>query len=112
MDVAVGDIVLCEFYFSNLKQSKRRPVLVFKDNLPFDDFIGLPMSSKIDRLYDDEWLVTKGMLESGALPVDSKLMLRKPFVVSKGNPIKCYESLGKAEMSRIKQRYCAYFECP
>lgn len=111
MDVAVGDVVLCEFYFSNLKQSKRRPVLVFKDNLPFDDFIGLPMSSKIDRLYDDEWLVTKEMLESGMLPVDSKLMLRKSFVVSKSNPVKCYGTLNKSEMSRIRQRYCAYFEC-
>lgn len=70
MEIEVGDIVLCEFYFSNLKQSKRRPVLVFKDNLLFDDFIGLPMSSKVDRLYDDEWLVTREMLESGMLPVD------------------------------------------
>ncbi len=111
MEVAEGDIVLCEFYFSDLKQSKRRPVLVFKDNLPFDDFIGLPMSSKIDRLYDDEVLITRAMLESGDLPVDSKLMLRKSFVVSKSNPVKCYGRLEKTVLQKINQQYCAYFRC-
>jgi len=34
MEIKTFDIVLCEFYFSNLNQSKKRPVLVFKDNLP------------------------------------------------------------------------------
>jgi len=42
MDINVGDILLCKFYFSDLQTSKNRPVLVFKDNLPFNDFIGLP----------------------------------------------------------------------
>lgn len=45
MEVNTGDIVLCEFYFSDLKTSKNRPVLVLKDNLPFDDFIAVPISS-------------------------------------------------------------------
>jgi len=38
MEINIADIVLCEFYFSDLKKSKNRPVLVFKDNLPHDDF--------------------------------------------------------------------------
>ena len=38
MDVKEGDIVLCTFYFSDLKSNKKRPVLVFKDSLPYDDF--------------------------------------------------------------------------
>jgi len=50
MDVKQGELVLCEFYFSDLEQSKRRPVIVFRDNLPFGDFVGIPVSSKIDRL--------------------------------------------------------------
>ena len=33
MEIRQADIVLCQFYFSDLKQSKERPVLVFKDNL-------------------------------------------------------------------------------
>jgi mRNA interferase MazF len=41
MEIKTGDIVLCEFYFSDLKTSKQRPVLVFKDNLPYGDFVGI-----------------------------------------------------------------------
>ena len=37
MEIKHLDIVLCEFYFSDLIQSKKRPVLVFKDNLPHND---------------------------------------------------------------------------
>lgn len=47
MEVKEADVVLCEFYFSDLKQSKNRPVLVLKDNLPYNDFIAMPISSKI-----------------------------------------------------------------
>ena len=50
MDIKPGDVVLCEFYFSDFQKSKRRPVVVFKDNLPFDDFVGIPISSKIEKL--------------------------------------------------------------
>jgi len=47
MEIKAADIILCEFYFSDLKTSKSRPVLVFKDNLPFDDFVAIPISSQI-----------------------------------------------------------------
>lgn len=57
MEVSQAEVVLCEFYFSDLKQNKLRPVVVFKNNLPFDDFVGMPISSKLDRLNDDEFLV-------------------------------------------------------
>ena len=32
MEIKHLDVVLCEFYFSDLNKSKKRPVLVFKDN--------------------------------------------------------------------------------
>ena len=35
MDIKTADVVLCKFYFSDLKTTKNRPVLVLKDNLPF-----------------------------------------------------------------------------
>ncbi len=46
MDLTPGEVLLCEFYFSDFQTSKRRPVIVFKDNLPFDDFVGIPVSSQ------------------------------------------------------------------
>ena len=83
MEITSLDIVLCEFYFSNLNQSKKRPVLVFKDNLPFDDFIAIPISSKIGNMTKDEILIELKNFENGSIPVKSKLILRKTFVVSK-----------------------------
>jgi mRNA interferase MazF len=35
MDINTADVVLCEFYFSDLKSTKNRLVLVLKDNLPY-----------------------------------------------------------------------------
>ncbi len=83
MEIKAADIVLCEFYFSDLKISKNRPVLVFKDNLPFDDFIGIPISSQIVQLYADEIIIKSTDFSQGMLPKPSKLMFRKPFIVSK-----------------------------
>lgn len=57
MDLTAGDLLLCEFYFSDLQTSKRRPVIVFKDNLPFDDFVGIPVSSQTYRLHADEFIL-------------------------------------------------------
>ena len=37
-DIKQFDIVLCKFYFSDISKSKNRPVLVFKDNLPFCNY--------------------------------------------------------------------------
>ena len=42
MEIKQADVVLCKFYFSDLKKSKNRPVLILKDNLPFNDFVAIP----------------------------------------------------------------------
>lgn len=83
MEVKVGDIVLCQFYFTDFKSYKNRPVLVLIDNLPFNDFIGIPISSKIHTLYSDELLLDDTDFALGILPAKSKIMIRKTFVVSK-----------------------------
>jgi mRNA interferase MazF len=54
MEIKQFDIVLCEFYFTTFNAKKKRPVLVFKDNLPYNDFIAIPISSKIENLKKDE----------------------------------------------------------
>ena len=83
MEIKQADVLLCEFYFSDLKKSKNRPVLVLKDNLPFNDFVAIPISSKIEKLQEDEVLLCSSQFKNGKIPKDSKLMIRKPFVVSK-----------------------------
>jgi mRNA interferase MazF len=48
MDINTADVVLCEFYFIDLQTTKNRPVLILKDNLPYNDFIGIPISSQLE----------------------------------------------------------------
>ena len=59
MELKPGEVLLCEFYFSDFRTSKRRPVIVFKDNLPFEDFVGVPISSQITKLHEDEFILAR-----------------------------------------------------
>lgn len=111
MEIAQCDIVLCEFYFSDLKKSKKRPVLIFKDNLPYDDFIGIPISSNIENLHSDEVIIKHNSLEEGNIPKDSKLMIRKTFVVSKKVVLKRYGSISNESFKKIRELFCIYFNC-
>lgn len=111
MEIKEADIVLCEFYFSDLKQSKKRPVLVFKDNLPYEDFVAIPISSKIKTLHFDEILINANDFHEGGIPVVSKLMLRKTFIVSKRAVFKKYGTLNKTSYSKCRKAFCQYFEC-
>lgn len=111
MEVIQGDIVLCEFYFSDLKTSKKRPVLVLKDNLPFNDFVAMPISSKIEKMHDDELILDDSDFESGTIPKRSKIMVRKTFVVSKNVIVKKYGELKMQKFQNCHERFCIYFGC-
>ena len=111
MDISTGDIVLCEFYFSDLSTIKKRPVLVLKNNLPHNDFVGLPVSSQLEHWYAGEYEIDNAALDSGSLPKKSKLILRKPFVVSKTMVIKKYGTLNKTAFKNYQRLFCQYFHC-
>lgn len=111
MDIKTADIVLCAFYFSDLKTTKNRPVLVLKDNLPFDDFVGLPISSQLDFLRDGEVAIDNSLFSDGGIPKKSKLIFRKPFVVSRTVVIKKYGSLNPAAFKVYQRLFCGYFGC-
>lgn len=111
MDVKIADVVLCEFYFSDLKATKRRPVLVLKDNLPYDDFVGIPISSQLDYLHEDEYEIDNAMFSEGGIPKTSKLIIRKPFIVSKTVVIKKYGALNQVEFRNYHRLFCQYFGC-
>ena len=111
MDINVADVVLCEFYFSDLKTSKNRPVLVLKDNLPYDDFVGIPISSQLEQLHQDEHEIDNSAFSQGGIPKKSKLILRKPFVISKTAIIKKYGSLNETAFNSYHRLFCQYFHC-
>lgn len=111
MEIKQGDVILCTFYFSDMQQFKDRPVLIFKDNLPYNDFVAIPISSKIQNLQQDEMLLGNSDFLNGNLPVASKLMTRKTFVVSKDVVLKKYGTLTSEAFMRCHQNFCNYFGC-
>lgn len=111
MEVKAADVVLCEFYFSDLKSNKKRPVLVLKDNLPYDDFVGIPISSQIKHLHPDELVIDNTGFSSGGIPKASKLIIRKTFVISKSVVIRKYGSLTDKAFIQYHQAFCEYFGC-
>jgi mRNA interferase MazF len=111
MELTVGDVVLCEFYFADTAMRKKRPVLIFKDNLPYDDFIAIPISSQLVNLYQDEQQIELKDFSSGSIPKTSKVMIRKTMVVSKQIVIKKYGTLNKPTLKKLQQSFCHYFGC-
>jgi len=111
MEINKYDVVLCKFYFSDAKKFKNRPVLVFKDNLPHDDFIGIPISSKIEKMWEDECLIDNDKFQEGSIVTTSKLMIRKTFVISKSSVLKKYGTLNEEAYSDFHKAFCNYFGC-
>ncbi len=111
MEISQADVVLCEFYFSDLKKSKNRPVLVLKDNLPYNDFVAIPISSKIEKLQIDEVILDNSQFTNGKIPKTSKLMIRKTFVVSKDVIQKRYGTLSKQSFEKYHSLFCKYYSC-
>ena len=111
MELKQCDIVLCEFYFSTLNRTKKRPVLVFKDNLPFNDFVAIPISSKIDNLKEDVIIIDNNDFKDGNIKTTSKLMVRKTFVVSKKVVIKKYGTISDDAFMKYHNKFCIYFGC-
>lgn len=111
MDLMPGDVLLCEFYFSDFQDFKRRPVIVLKSNLPFDDFVGIPVSSQISRLHDDEFILEPADMVLGALPKRSKIMVRKTFVISRQVVTKKYGQISPARFQQLHRDFCRFFDC-
>lgn len=111
MEIKQADVVLCKFYFSDLNEFKNRPALVLKDNLPYNDFVAIPISSKIEKLHHDEFIVDNDNFSNGNIPKTSKLIVRKTFVVSKETVLKKYGTLTKESFEKYHSLFCEYFSC-
>ncbi len=79
------DIVLLPFPFSNLKQSKVRPVIILsndKHNKKSNDIVVMPVTSNLQQTNYDI-LITNDNLDKGNLITDSRIKVDKIFSVEK-----------------------------
>jgi len=83
--ISQQDIVLLNFPFSNLKQSKVRPVIILsnnKYNKNSGDVIVIPLTSNLKKT-DHDILITNKNLEKGNLIVSSRVKIDRIFSVDK-----------------------------
>lgn len=96
----IGDIVLAEIAFTDLSETKNRPLLIV-EKLQQEDFLTLPITSiGLEALKGWEILITNKDFESGKIPVTSKLLLSKPYIVNKRLLVKKY---GKLQWAYFKE---------
>ena len=98
------DIVLLNFPFSNLKQSKVRPAVILsndKHNKKSDDIVVVPLTSNLQQT-DYDMLITNKHLEKGNLIVDSRIKIDRIFSVDKKLVKMNIGKINKPTFSKIK----------
>ena len=100
----IGNIILAKIIFTDLSQTKLRPVIIIK-KLNYSDFLALPVTSqKLDKILPNEILIKKDNFETGTIPVTSKIILSKPLVIHKDIYIKTFGKVKKDFLENILRK--------
>jgi len=105
----VGGIYFINMPYSHFKQSKGRPVLVFK-NIDKDDLLILPLSSNLQR---EGITITADDIEDGRLKKDSVVIVPKLTAIDKNliEGSKFIASLKKESFKKVKNELCLKLNC-
>lgn len=98
----IGEVVLVPFPFTDLSQTKRRPVLIISNiahNLSSDDFVCCGITANLDNKHYSILLEPSEMID-GAIPVTSRIKFDKIFTLKKSLAVK---RLGKVNSKKINQ---------
>ena len=98
------EIILLNFPFSNLKQSKVRPAVIIsndKYNKKSDDVVVVPLTSNLQQT-DYDMLITNKNLEKGNLIVDSRVKIDRIFSIDKRLVKMNVGKIDKQTFSKIK----------
>jgi mRNA interferase MazF len=76
-----GDVVVLPYPFTDLKSSKRRPVMILATS-SLNDLIVLPITSKVDRCSKLLCSLNDPDFENGSLALPSSIVADKLFTIS------------------------------
>jgi len=106
------DIILLNFPFSNLKQSKVRPAIILsnnKHNKKSDDIVVVPLTSNLQQT-DYDMLISNKNLEKGNLIVNSRVKVDRIFSVDKKLVKIDIGRIDKQTFSKIKTIFSSLIE--
>lgn len=104
MSCKVGDIILISFPYTDLLSTKKRPVLVIKDENEYGDIICFQITSnaKQSNLFE---INTDDLIE-GDLKLRSFVKYDKCFTISTQNADKKLAQLNPTSLEKIKKLFC------
>ncbi len=100
-----GEVVMVPFPFTNLSETKRRPVLVlsnFDHNVASRDFISCGITSNLRNRSFSVLLDPSDMME-GVLPVRSRIKYDKIFTLEKRLVIKKVGKISAEKLSQVRE---------
>jgi len=99
-----GDILLIKFPFTTLSKSKKRPVLVMKDENEHQDFVCFQITSKSTQSH--LMPIKQSDTTTGSLSLVSYVKYDKCFTLNSNLVDKKLATLSHDFMTEIKQRFC------
>ena len=99
-----GEIVLVPFPFTNLSQSKRRPVLVLSNsshNIVSEDFVCCGITSNLNNK-NYSILLESSDLEEGTIPKKSRIKFDKIFTLEKSLVVKRLGKINSKKMNMVQ----------
>ena len=105
MSYNVGDVILVKFPFTNLKKSKKRPVLVVKSQSDFNDIICFQITSNSKQ--KNLLKIENSDLDSSALTLQSFVKYDKCFTISSEIVDKKIAKVNPALLVELKTLFCS-----
>lgn len=104
MNYKVGDIILISFPFTDLLASKKRPVLIIKDENEYGDIVCFQITSNArqSNLYE----IDPDDLAEGELKLRSFVKYNKCFTISTQNAEKKLAQINRNGLDEIKKLFC------
>ncbi len=104
MSYKKGDIVLINFPFTDLANSKKRPVLIISDESSLNDIVCFQITSKLAQ--DNLIPINKNEIASGALKLVSFVKYDKCFTLDSSIIDKKLASVNDEFMDKLKTLFC------
>jgi len=99
-----GDIVLIKFPFTTLSLAKKRPVLIFKDQNEYGDFVCFQITSKSTQ--SKLKIIADDNLIDGKLKLESFVKYDKCFTLNSEIVEKRLASVSNVFLKKIKRLFC------
>ena len=99
-----GDIVLVKFPFTTLLKSKKRPVLIIKNENEYSDFVCFQITSKVDQ--SNLYAIDASSIVDGDLKLRSFVKYDKCFTLNTELVDKKLASVNNDLLEELKKLFC------